>query len=340
MRIIYCIENISGTGGLQRILIDKMNFLADHTCHEIILMTVWHTDMPLAFSLSKNVKILKLNVALPQLPGGYLFGLPTALSRFNAMMQKFNPDVCVVFRAVGAFLAAFTSWKGRMIYESHLALTHMNHKWIYPLMMKKVDTVVCLTHGDAENFKSAKRIEVIPNYCTLTEELAKRDIHTPNYTCKKVISIGRYSKEKDFPRMRKIWEKVREQHPDWELSIHHTTQDVIYAYLSGSIFIMTSKYEGFPMTLLEAMSCGLPCIAFDCEHGPADIIKDGKNGYLIPSRIDGSKEKADELFAEKLSCLMENQERRAEMGKQAARDIKCFNKPSIMNQWLKLFANQ
>lgn len=328
MRIVYCIERITGTGGLQRILIDKMNYLAEHTAHEIILMTVWHTDRPLAFPLSEKVRRIHLNV-----PCNFAL-LPLALMRFNKQMERLKPDNCIVFRAVGAFLAAFTVWKGRMIFESHTPLEHMHHQWLYPLMMKKIDTVICLTQGDARNFTKAKRTIVIPNYCALDTKNA-----TPDYNNKHVVSIGRDSDEKDFPRMRRIWDEVKKLHPDWVLDIHHNTKDVVAAYTSGSIYLMTSQFEGFPLTLLEAQSCGLPVIAFDCPHGPRDIIHDGKDGFLIPYGKDIAPEESDRLFIEKLSYLIDHPEQRQRMGQAAQQSAAQFRKAEIMNRWLKELTN-
>ena len=129
--------------------------------------------------------------------------------------------------------------------------------------------------------------------------------------------------------MYKLWNEISQKHSDWELAVHHNTKDVITAYSSGSIFIMTSRFEGFPLVLIEAMQCGLPCIAFDCPQGPREIIEDGKNGFLIPYNDDA-------LFIEKLSFLMEHPEERRRMGEYAKISIKRFDKQTIMNQWKEL----
>ena len=127
MRIIYVIERLSGTGGLQRILTDKMNFLAENTAHEIVLMTVWQDDRALPYKLSPNVRRIRLNVPPT------LLALPIALWRFNKYIKRANPDITVFFRAVGAFLTALTTWKGKKVFEAHLDYNHSNHNWLYPI---------------------------------------------------------------------------------------------------------------------------------------------------------------------------------------------------------------
>lgn len=318
MKIVYCIESICAIGGMERIIIDKINWFVENTSHEIILMTIWkRNDSSIsAFPLNNKVKIIELNV-----PKGFY---PLAIWRFDRTIKKFNPNWCILFHALGALFSICTTWKGRFLYESHTPLFSMNHQWLYPLMMKKVHTIVCLTKGDATNFVNAKRVAVIPNFCSLSTKYT-----TPNYNSKQVVSLGRICKEKDFPRMKRIWDSISNKHTDWQLIIHHDAQDVIKAYTSSSIYIMTSSLEGFGLVLIEAMQCGLPCIAFDCPYGPHEIIKDGENGFLIPYDDDS-------LFIEKLTYLMKHPEERERMGKAAKKTAAKYDKTQIMNQWKEL----
>ena len=92
---------------------------------------------------------------------------------------------------------------------------------------------------------------------------------------------------------------------------------------------MTSRFEGFGLVLIEAMLCGLPCIAFDCPYGPREIIKDGENGFLIPYDDD-------DLFIKKLTYLMEHPEERERLGKAAQQVAAKYDKIQIMNQWKEL----
>ena len=191
MKIVYCIESICTKGGMERIIIDKMNWLSENTSHEIILMTIWkHHDSNIsAFPLNDKIKVVELNIP----KGLYLL----AIWRFNRTIQKLNPSWCIMFHALGALLSICTTWKGRLLYESHTPLFSMNHQWLYPLMMRRVHSIVCLTKGDAANFNSAKRVSVIPNFCSLSVRPT-----TIDYSAKQVVSLGRNCKEKDFPRLK------------------------------------------------------------------------------------------------------------------------------------------
>lgn len=330
-------ENITGVGGLQRILIDKMNYLAEHTMHEIVLMTVWHADREPHFPISPAVRFVHLNV-----PKSIAF-LPLALWRFRKRIRRLNPDVTIQLRAVGAFLTLFSGWHGPTIMEMHSARQAMNHRWLYPLVERRLDAIVCLTNGDARNYPNARRVEVIPNFSTLPPLEEGRGGASPcdgraGASPRHVVWMGRDCPEKDLPRLRRIWAEVQKTHPDWTLDIHHNTSDVVGAYTAGSIFVLTSKAEGFSLTTLEAQQMGLPVVAFDCPYGPSDIVIDGETGYLVPLTIDGSEQEADRMFVEKLTYLMDHPEVRQKMGTAAQKASQRFNKERIMNQWLKLFA--
>ncbi|WP_257088545.1 glycosyltransferase [Sphingobacterium sp. E70] len=101
-------------------------------------------------------------------------------------------------------------------------------------------------------------------------------------------------------------------------------------YLDSSIVVMTSRYEGLPMALLEAQACGIPMVAFACKCGPRDIIRQDKNGFLV---AEGDLED----FAEKVCRLMKDQQLRSTMGNRAREMSENFSEERIMRQWLVLF---
>lgn len=323
MRIVFVIEKLSGFGGIEHILTDRMNYIVTHTGHEVVLLLIWQDSAPMKYTLHPDVKVVRLNVSqIPKL----MFPKLYALYRFNKVIKKLSPDVVDYIWVMGAFLAAFTSWRGYSIFESHQPLVTMRHQGAIVKAASKVNTVVCLTNRDAEAFRQAgaRCVEVIPNFTSVAPQ------RTPDYSRKNVVFVGRNSPEKDIPRLQQLWSQVQKKHADWTLSMHHNTENVVAAYLSGSILVMTSRMEGFGLVLVEAMRCGLPCVAFDCPYGPADIIEDGRTGYLIPSSDDA-------MFVEKLSLLMKDECLRARMGEEAKRASSRFCPDLIMSRWQQLF---
>lgn len=220
------------------------------------------------------------------------------------------------------------------------------------LLLKRLNHGTCLvalTQADTVFWrKYIYNVEVIPNMVTITPN------RIADYEAKNVISVGRYSYEKGFDRLIDAWNLVADKYPDWKLYIYGNgdrteieclvkhyrlensvfcmpaTDDIVSKYAQCSFYVMSSRYEGFGLVLTEAMSCGLPCVAFDCPYGPAEIIDDGKDGYLVENNNV-------RLLADKMSRLMVDSSLRREMGEIARRDVVRYSKWDIMSRWITLF---
>jgi glycosyltransferase involved in cell wall biosynthesis len=214
----------------------------------------------------------------------------------------------------------------------------------------KADVVVALTNGDASEWrKFAHRVEVIPNMVHLND--------TGRYSScqsKKAIFVGRYSTQKDIGSLIRIWQLVYQRHPEWELHVyggygnqpdkwqeiipqtnanifaHEATSEINEKYLESSMLLLTSVHEPFGLVLPEAMSCGLPVVSFDCPYGPADIISDGVDGFLV-------KDRNIRVFADRVCLLIENEELRVRMGREGIASSQRYKTGVIMPLWNSLF---
>ena len=101
-------------------------------------------------------------------------------------------------------------------------------------------------------------------------------------------------------------------------------------YLDSSIFVMSSRYEAFPMVLLEAMACGVPCVSFDCPHGPRNIIRNGEDGLLVEYLNP-------QALADGICRLIEDEALRKQLGAKARQNIQRFSQSVVMHQWTELF---
>ena len=216
--------------------------------------------------------------------------------------------------------------------------------------VKNAQMVVALTKGDAEEWrKLSSNVCVIPNVVHLNKNRSYSDC-----TAKSVIFVGRFSKQKDVGSLLHIWNLVHQRHPDWNLHIyggygdeqeallteikqmnaniivHEPTPDIVEKYKESSILLLTSRYEPFGLVLPEAMSCGLPVVAYDCPYGPADIITDGEDGFLVPKQDIAA-------FTEKVSLLMDHQELRVKMGMAGIESSQRYAASRIMPLWKNLF---
>lgn len=230
------------------------------------------------------------------------------------------------------------------------------HKFIAKVWRKKqerdvskLDALVLLTQADADAWEGVTKTFVIPN-------------PTPFYpkessTCEshKAICVGRLNEQKGYEYLIDAWSIVCKRYPDWILNvygsgeiksrlqdrireqglsdtmcIHEPVDNIVEKYLESSLYILSSRFEGFPMVLLEAMSCGLPCVSFDCPNGARDLVLDGKNGLLV--EYLNVKQ-----LAEAICRLIENTSLRKQFGKSAKEDVQKYLPDSVMTLWVNLF---
>lgn len=222
-------------------------------------------------------------------------------------------------------------------------------KWSLIRHLRKLDKFIVLTNEDRTNWKELENVTVIHNPVSFK---VKEQSHV---TEKRILSVGRYDYIKGYDRLLKAWSIVEKKCPDWSLSIygdgdkepyleyrdslgidssrcilHGVTSDIQHEYLSSSMYLVTSRFEGLGMAMLEAMSCGLPLVSFACPCGPRDVIENGVNGYLV--------ENGDvEELAEKIVFLAKDYETRRQMGQKAIEKSKQFNIEHIADKWNKLF---
>lgn len=368
MKIIYITDALAIWGGLERILIEKVNELTERYDYEMYLVTVNQGDHPIPFPLHQRVKQIDLDIQfhkqyrfrgirrlLKKLELNYLY-----IKRLKGQINQIRPDVIVCVRS--ELTSAVIKAKGNipLVYESHTSChaqrfihadwyERMKENW-YNRSVRHAQHIVALTDGDAQDWR-----EINQNVCVIPNMVHLNPIgRYCDYNSKSVIFVGRFSTQKDISSLLSIWDIVHQRYPDWTLQIfggygeeqeillpqiqrmnsnvivHEPNNDIFKYYLESSIFLLTSRFEPFGLVIPEAMSCGLPVIAFDCPYGPADIITDGQDGFLIKNRDIHA-------FAEKVCLLIENPELRKMMGQVGVQSSKRYDASLIMPFWKTFF---
>lgn len=360
MKLLYVVPKIKNAGGVARVLSIKANYFVEHFNYEVHILSQNEEDE--SFFYDFNSKIIFHNI---HLKGNTFQFLKAYKKQLNKKIQEIKPNcILVADNGLKAFIfPLIVKTKLPIVFECHgskfIEEKHQKNDFFSKLIQKtkyhfkdfgarKFTKVVALSEESLKEWNVKNGI-VIPNPSWIySEKIAALNN-------KKVISIARNSYEKGLSRLLIIWEKIIEKHPDWTLeiftdevdSLKNITADLKMTsrikvsafiknieekYLESSIYVMTSRTEGFPMVLLEAMSLGLPCIAFDCPTGPRSIIKDSENGFLIPDNDF-------KMYIEKLSFLMENEEIRLEFGRNAKQTSEHFSTEKIMERWKQFFEN-
>jgi glycosyltransferase involved in cell wall biosynthesis len=213
--------------------------------------------------------------------------------------------------------------------------------------LKGLERFVVLTEEDHRYWPELQNVTVIhnPSYFVAKGQA--------DYSAHRVIAAGRFVPQKGFDLLIEAWSKVCKTRPDWELHIYgggdktkfHTlaerlgaerlyleepTKEIMQRYQESSIYALSSRFEGMPMVLLEAMTCGLPPVAFACPCGPRDMIQPGRNGLL--ARNGDTQDLADQL-----AKMMDDEALRRRLGQLAREDVHQYDVDVIMKQWDELF---
>ena len=369
MRILYITDALAVWGGIERVLSDKMNYLVREYGYEVYVVTADQGAHPIPFPLDDHIHVKDLNIRFHQ--QYHYTGLNRILkyreleqlfrNRLESYITEIKPDVISCIRDGYASAVLSMKMPVPVIFESHAMFrdvafenSTLLHRFITYWKRRKLrtlDRLVTLTQGDADDWKRVCRhVCVIPNVVHLND--------SGNYSqcnSKKVIFVGRFDVQKDFGTMLKVWDLVQQRHPEWVLNvygngelkpkyeelvagkkmnvvIHPAVPDIMEKYMESSMLLMSSLYEPFGLVLVEAMSCGIPVVAFNCPYGPADIIKDGTDGFLVEDRDI-------EAFADRVCQLMEDDDLRQQMGKSAILSAQRYKAEAIMPQWKSLFTN-
>lgn len=286
----------------------------------------------------------------------------------QSLLEKFDIDICISLCGKEIDFLHKLPIKCKKVAEIHFSMNFRKQfltarkrgvfwtwlgdirTWQLKQSVRKLDKLIVLTKHDEMQWKQThSNIQLIPNPNPM------RNTTVSTLDNKRVITVGKLDAQKGYDMLVDVWSIVAQKYPDWKLDIFGvgewqemlenkiseshlnssvrlcgSTTNVCEEYLNSSIYVMSSRYEGLPMVLIEAMSCGLPLVSFDCEYGPSDLVIDGENGFLVkPFDIDE--------MARRICLLIENESLRLKMSKVCLESVKQFSTKEILKQWISLF---
>lgn len=373
-KIVYCTPALYSAGGTERVVSVKANYFADVLGYDVTVIVTEGKNGNSFFPISNKVKVINLGLNFEELWNIsffrkillYLHKQRKYRKLLTKELMSIRPDVTITtLRREINFINSINDGS-KKIGEQHLSRTNYRKidtrfsKYYEKLFfwwwkdrvvseLVKLNRLVVLTNDAVSEWPELANIRMIPDPLSLKVD------GSSSLTTKRVITIGRYSYEKGYDILLRIWSVVEKKCTDWQLDVyamgdptpyvklmddlsidkkrchlHSSVVDVEEEYLKSSILVQPSRTEGFGLVIVEAMACGLPVISFDCENGPRSIISDGEEGFLIPT-FD------IELFSTRLIQLMNDVELRKTMGEKGRKKSQCYQIESVGNQWKQLF---
>jgi len=361
-RLILFAPSIHTGGGTERVLVNLANALCKRNFKVQIAVNIIGNNE--VYSLNKKINVNQYWFGKIRSTSENTFILKLINKLFGAFFLNYflkkitnkKEDQIIISFSNGITIDCFKTKYSKNL----IAFEHWPY-WIsdkFPKLQRKIkqiypslSNVIVLTQYEKNIYKSigCQNVKVIPNaYSFWPKEPAKLEN-------KNVLSIGHFNDQKRRDLLVLAWKNVHEKHPDWKLIvigegskkeevinlikklnigssvlIIPPTIKIVERYLQSSIYVMSSEYEALPMVLIEAKSCGIPCVSFDIISGPREIINNEIDGFIVPFPDT-------EFLAQRVNELIENEEKRREFGKEARLDAsKRFVPDVVYTKWENL----
>lgn len=373
MKIVYCVHSVYNPGGMERVLLNKVTYLSQHTDWEILIVTTDQKGRPAFYPFPDTVRMIDLDINYSDDNNGpvwtkvlgYLKRKRAHKKRLTRLLYQEKPDFVVsLYPSESSFIPDIKDGSKKILELHYCKFFRLQYgrqgilglidKWrtrTDERLVRRFDRFVVLTQEDRQYWGDLPNIQVIPNAA-----MRLKNVYA-DPSVKRVLAVGRLDYQKGFDKLIQAWKLVKKDSElsDWKLDIfgqgewkdkllneikeygledcleiHAPTTDIGQEYVSSSILVMSSNYEGFPMVMIEAMACGVPVVSFAFKCGPKDIIRHQENGLIVP-------EGDVVALAKALSFMMKDYALRAHCAQNAREIIAEYSEEVIMKKWMDLF---
>ena len=358
MKILFIVGNLSSDGGTERVTCEIGSGLA-RAGHDVVIASLFG---PATTSFQLEPAITTCALGLKEAQGGARRALGISSALLSNIRRQQADIVVLVDSVLFAFCAPWAPFiRARMICWEHFNLTTNHGSRLRSIgrsaAVRLADSIVVLTERDAlawqERYRLGNKVQAIwnpvPRFALPLSDITAMDSRSSRI----VLAVGRLTEQKGFDVLLRAWAIVAREHPAWQLRIVGWGEDeaslkaqaetlglddsivfvgrtsaVEVEYRQAALFAMSSRWEGLPMTLLEAQHFGLPVVSTDCETGPAEILACG-SGVLV--NVDDA-----EALAHEVSALIQDPVRRDAMSALARENAARYDADTLCSQWGQL----
>jgi glycosyltransferase involved in cell wall biosynthesis len=357
LHILFVCSGLDHVGGLERIVTNLANQLAveQYKVSILIVNETTYSYYPLHKSIYTVLLNAKFGIDLKQNYIYRKFSFLKDIWDFKKVVSNLTPDIIIstdyIFTA-SIYISGIYKYYKCICWQHGIFDCPKSYMWnlISKRAYKKIQAIVAMNSTEYELYKKYnKNVFILPNFIEPSSAES-------NHRSKTILSIAALAHYKGIDLLLKAADIVLKKHTEWtwkligkgELEsnvLKEIEQDnlqnrlilqapqshqITTEYVDTAIFVLTSRIELFGMVLIEAMCHGVPCIAFDCPSGPRHIITNTIDGFLV-------EPENPEALADAISILIENEEKRKEMGNNAFQNVKRFDRDVIIPKWIALF---
>ena len=361
-KIALMVSNLCTLGGTERVTANLSKDLSQY--FDCTIITQW-CNGEYAYDIDDKVKVFNLYNKQKRLR----YIVWDAVKRIREYILKNKIEIIIAVGRNNGIIPLLVKLVTpvKLIYCEHNSVVSykfykeslknkLHRKLLQTMLYHIPDYIVTLTEKDLAYYKNTS-MPCCTIYNAIDDKLLKQE-HEYDVNSKAIITVGRIDYQKGYEYLIEVAKKVFAKHPDWHWDIYgneslnlkysnilknkireedlngnvkfhgdcRTIYDIYHQY---SFLVMTSRYEGFGMVLIEAKANGLPTLSFDIEAGPSDIIRNAIDGYLIPP-FDIDK------MANKICELIEDKERRVLFSKNSRDNLDKFSPKVIVKKWIDI----
>ncbi len=355
LNVTFLITDFHFGGGGERAVANLANYFTTTLNYHVEIISFHRQKTSPVYYLDKNIEIKYLNV--DQEPTNSISNVYSKLKTYKRLKAYLNNNyrksiIISIGPYANIFLAYIKRTNIRRIGYEQNSFKSVNFLWSFfrRISYKHLDATISLTEKDFSLLNQiSSKCFVIPNTRSFSVNINRKNN-------KQILAIGRLSYQKGYNYLLDIFEKLSKHIPDWNLRIvgdgplHDwlineiqkrrlqnrisyipLSENIADEYLNSSIYLMTSRFEGLPLVLLEAQAFGLPIVSFDCDTGPSDVVNDGSDGFLVDLYdVD--------TMIKKVRLLTDDENLRTFFSLNARLNSDKFSAENVCLKWQKVFS--